>query len=310
MEQLKLKSKPVNLLDYHSIDISQYAIPLKADQERYERDVKNFCKRFATKEDASEIVLQDMATISCSSENPKFQKEHITIRVGLGLYSKELEKKLTGMAVGETKTFTVGLDSVTVTAEKSIREIIPELTDELVSDSGIPDVKTVEDVYAYCRYKQYDDALEEAADEAGAYLAGEILELSSFELDDGELEAASKIVSKAVNVESLAQMLEEDTGSFGDQKQDVSAMIDQMAKHTLIAAVYAQSMTVLTKEDYEAYLDKLAVAKEEPVEEIRKNHPLVEYLIDTYNEFFIDTMEAYVFRKLKEIGESMADKAV
>lgn len=310
MEQLKLKSKSENILDYHSIDISQYAIPLKADKERYERDVKNFCKRFAAKEEAAEIAPQDMATISCSSENPKFQKEHITIRVGLGLYSRELEEKLAGMAVGETKSFTVGSDSVTVTAEKSIREIIPELTDELVSNSGIPDVKTVKDVYAYCRYKQYDDVLEEPADEAGAYLAGEVLGHSSFDLDDGELEAASKIVSDAVNVEALSEMLDNDAGSFGDKKQDVSGMIKQMAEHTLIAAVYAQSMTALTKEDYEAYLDKLAVAREEPVEEIRKNYPLVEYLINTYNEFFLDTIEAYVLHKLKEIGESMADREV
>ena len=305
MEQLKLKSKPVNILDYHSIDISQYAIPLKADKERYERDFKNFCKRFAAKEDAADIAPEDMVTISCSSENPKFQKEHITIRVGLGLYSKELEEKLVCMPVGETKTFTVGQDFVTVTVEKSMREIIPELTDEMVSNSGISDIKTVEDAHTYCRYKQYDDALEEPADEAGAYLAGKTLEDSTFELDDGELEAASKIVSEAVNVEALSKMLNEDAESSGTPKQDVSAMVEQMARHTLIAAVYAQSMTVLTEEDYEAYLNKLAVANQKPVEEIRKNHPLVEYLINTYNEYFLDTMEAYVFYKLKEIGESM-----
>lgn len=305
MEQLKLKSKPVNILDYHSIDISQYAIPLKADKERYERDFKNFCKRFAAKGDAADIAPEDMVTISCSSENPKFQKEHITIRVGLGLYSKELEEKLVCMPVGETKTFTVGQDFVTVTVEKSMREIIPKLTDEMVSNSGISDIKTVEDACAYCRYKQYDDALEEPADEAGAYLAGKTLEDSTFELDDGELEAASKIVSEAVNVEALSKMLNEDAESSGTPKQDVSAMVEQMARHTLIAAVYAQSMTVLTEEDYEAYLNKLAVANQKPVEEIRKNHPLVEYLINTYNEYFLDTMEAYVFYKLKEIGESM-----
>lgn len=310
MEQLRLKSKPVNILDYHSIDISRYATPLKADMERYERDFKNFCKRFAKKGEAAEIAPEDMATISCLSENPKFQKEHITIRVGLGLYSKELEEKLAGMPVGGTKTFTIGSDSVTVTAEKSIREIIPELTDELVSNCGIPHIKTVEDAYAYCRYKQYDDVLEEPADEAGAYLAGEALGQSSFDLDDGELETASKIVTDAVNFEALSQVIADDAENSGHPKQDIPAMIKQMAEHTLIAAVYAQDMTVLTEEDYEAYLDKLAVARQKPVEEIRKEHSLTEYLINTYNEFFLDIMEEYVLRKLKEIGEAMADKTV
>lgn len=308
MEQLQLKSRLISKCDYQDIDISQYAIPLKADTARYERDVKNFCKRFAKKEEVEEIAQQDMVTLSCSSENSKFQKEHITIRVGLDLYSKELEEKVCGMKVGETKTFTVGADSVTVTVEKSIREIIPELTDELVLSSGIPDIKTVEDVHTYCRYKQYDDALEEAADEANAYLAGEALNHSSYDLDESELETARKIVSDIMNLDTLKETLED--GGAKDAEQEISDMVEVMGKNTLMAAVFAQSMTRLTKEDYEAYLDKLAVALDRPVEEVRKTHPLTEYVINTYNDFFMDTMEAYVFRKLKEIGETMADKAV
>lgn len=310
MEQLKLKSKLIDICDYHSIDISKYAIPLKSDKLRYERDIRNFCKRFAEKAEVSDIESQDMATLSCTSENPKFQKEHITVRVGLGLYSKELEEKIIGMPIGETKTFTVGADSVTVTAEKSIREIFPELTDELVAGSGVPEVKTVEDMYTYCRYKQYDDALEEAADEACAYLAGETLRRSKLDLDGEELETSKKFAAGLVNFEAMAEAADSVEAEDSDTVSwDVQAMADQIGDSSLRSAVLGQSMTALTEEDYEAYLNKLSVAVERPVEDIRREHPLVEYLINTYNEFFIDTVETYVFRKLKEIGESMADEA-
>lgn len=311
MEQLKLKSKAVNTCDYHSIDISSYAIPLRADQARYERDFKNFCKRFATKEEAAEIKAQDMATISCSSENPKFQKEHITVRIGLNMYSKELEEKLIGMTVGETRAFPVGSDSVTVTVEKSIREVIPELTDELAASSGISYIKTAEDAYMYCRYKQYDDVLEESADNASVHISRQVMEHSSFDLDSGEVETAVQFASQIMNPDSLAKIADdadmEESEVFG---KDIPSFIEDMGRHMLMSAVLAQNMQILTEEDYEAYLDKLAVAMQRPKEDIRTEHPLVEYLLTTYNDIFTNTVEEYVFRRLKELGEVMADEAV
>lgn len=203
---------------------------------------------------------------------------------------------------------TVGSDSVTVTAEKSIREIIPQLTDELALGSGIPDIKTVEDVYTHCRYKQYDDALEEAADEACAYLAKEVIDRSTYNLDKDELEISMKITSDIMNLEVLAESFESEGSE--NAEQEISAMLETIGESSLMSAVLAQNMTVLTEEDYEAYLNKLAVAQERSVEEIRETHPLTEYLINTYNGYFLDTIEAYVFYKLKELGEAMADKAV
>lgn len=311
MEQLKLKSKAVNSCDYHSIDISSYAIPLRADQARYERDFKNFCRRFAAKEEAAEIKAQDMATISCSSENPKFQKEHITVRIGLNMYSRELEEKLIGMPVGETRTLFVGSDSVIVTVEKSVREVIPELTDELAASSGISYIKTVEDIYIYCRYKQYDDVLEEPADDASVYVSRQTMEHSAFDLDSKEIETAVQVASKIMNPDSLAKMADDvnmkEEAFFGT---DIASFIEDMGKHMLMCAVLAQNMQVLTEEDYEAYLDKLAVATQRPKEDIRAEHPLVEFLLTTYNDIFTDTIEEYVFRRLKELGEAMAAEEV
>lgn len=310
MSELKLKSKLNSSCDYRSVDLSEFAIPLEADMERYERDLKNFLKTFAKKEEASNVAADDMVTLSCSSENPKFQKEHLILRIGLGLYSKELEAKLIGMTCGEEKSLTVGQDSVTVSVEKVVREIIPELSDELAAQSGIPDVQTAEDVRTYCRYKQYDRLLEDPADEAFAYLSGKVVEDAVFDLNEDELATAKAAVLRSMDHHSMFggrafdEIPEEEFASqLGCSKQEWLEIMTQTGESTLKAAVMGQSLTVLQDEDYEAYIAKLSVALQRPAEEVRKDHPVTNYLIETYCDICMDTFEKYALKKLKEVGE-------
>ena len=310
MHELKLNSRVKNVCDYRSIDISQFAVPLEPDQKRYERDLMNFCRVFAEKKEGSSVEKQDMVTMSCSSDNKKFQKEHLTVRVGLGLYSKELEEKITGMTKGETKTVMVGEDQVHVCIEKIVREIIPELTDELAVRSGIPGVESAEDARTYCRYKQYDEILEEPADEAFAYLAQRVLEGSQFELEEDELAEAEAMMIRSMDGHRLLQgksfdevSEDEFSEAFGFSKQTMADQLKQTGESTLKTAVLGQGMLSLREKDYEAYLEKRAAAVQRPVEEIRRENSRIEFLISTYSEFYMDTLEKYVFQKLKEVGE-------
>lgn len=310
MSELKLKSKLISTCDYHSIDLGEFAIPLEANQERYERDLKNFLKTFGKKEEASDIAADDMVTLSCSSENPKFQKEHLTLRIGLGLYSKELEAKIIGMTCGEQKTLTVGADTVTVCIEKVVREIIPELSDELAAKSGIPNVQTADDARTYCRYKQYDKLLEDPADEAFAYLSRNVMENSVFDLDEDELEQSRAAALQAMNDHSMLggksfdEVSEEEfAAQFGFPKQEMHDIMLQTGESTLRAAVIGQTITTLQDEDYEAYIAKLSIALQHPAEDVRKDHPVTDYLIETYCDICMDTFEKYALKKLKEVGE-------
>lgn len=310
MHELKLKSKIINAYDYCSVDISKFAIPLEPDLKRYERDLLNFCKVFAEKEEVSNVAEQDIVTLSCSSDNPKFQKKHLTVRIGLGLYSKELEAKIIGMTMGETKSLTVGNDLVNVCIEKIVREIIPELTDELAVKSGIPDIQTAEDARTYCRYKQYDELLEEPADEAFAYLAQYVLNRSEFELDEEELTEANAIMLRGMNDHRLFQgktfdevTEEEFYEAFGFSKQTMLDNMKKTGEGTLKTAVLGQRLVTLYDKDYEEYLEKRATAMQRPMEEIRRENTEKEFIISTYSEFCMDTLEKYVFKKLKEVGE-------
>ena len=93
-EFLYLKSKLLKAADPWKVDVSQFCIPLTVNEALYEKDLLNFRRRFATTEDVGEVAAQDMVTLTCDSENKRFCKEHITIRIGMGLFSKELEAAL------------------------------------------------------------------------------------------------------------------------------------------------------------------------------------------------------------------------
>lgn len=318
MSYLTLQSKALSVCDPGRIEISRFAVPLEADPQKLARDVVNFRKQFAVQEEADTVEKEDMVTLSCKSAVPKFNKEHLTVRVGLKLFSKELEEKLIGMSKGETRTLIVSdvpKETVEVIVERIVRELLPELTDELAAESGLPDVRTVEDVYAYCRYKQYDRVLEEPADDAFAYLANELVSRSEFCIEEEELATARVIMRRVMSEASvfggrrIEDIPEEEFPELcGTEKQ---AFIDNMSRigdYTLKAAVLGQAMkekagTLLTDQDYDGYIAKRAAAVGRPEEEVRRENSQEEYIINTYSEFFMDTMESYTMKKLKEVGE-------
>ncbi len=291
MSELKLKSKLISGKDYHEVDLSAFAVPLSLDTDRYNRDLCNFQRHFAVKVQAETVAEQDTVTISCTSENPKFRKNHITLRVGFGLFSKELEGKLIGMNKGETKSFRVGADDVSVCVESVRREVLPELTDEFARSCGIQDIQTAEDIKKHCRFKQYDDILEEPADNAFVELAGKITENSVFQLDERELEASRQLVS------ALFQSNNVQENDFIDAAQ--------MSESMLKSAVLGESIRTLTDADYAAFIDKKIVATGCTEEEARAKYGRDAYLIEEYDSIFMDTLEAYAFYRLKELGEAL-----
>ena len=165
-EFLYLKSKLLKAADPWKVDVSQFCIPLTVNEALYEKDLLNFRRRFATTVDVGEVAVQDMVTLTCDSENNRFCKEHITIRIGMGLFSKELETALIGWRVGQMGTVTAKGQPVCVTIEGIRRENLPEVDDALAQRCGIPGIYTAQDIHKYCKGKQFASELEGPADEA------------------------------------------------------------------------------------------------------------------------------------------------
>ena len=283
--QLRLKSRLVQGCRFEDVDLSRFAVPLVPDAARTQEELDRFLRGFAQTIAVPDVEAGDMATIACRSSNPRFCRERITVRVGMGLYSRALEEALVGMRVGETRRVDVEGTDVEATVCACTRQVMPELTDELARRSGLPGVRTADDVREYCRFKQYDEAVEDNADDAFTYLGGEVVRRSDFELDEEEREVSLALAYSYLNLDEDEDVADEEAGY--DRKQ----IAQQVAESTLLAAALGQEETVITAEDYEEYLRRRATAFECTVEEMREREPLCEYLLCTYSDWYLEEAE-------------------
>ena len=290
--QLRLRSRITKKREFDSIDLSRFAVPLKCDKERYEQDLKSFCRRYSQTVDADDAAPDDMVTIRCAGASPRFKKDSITVRAGLGLYSKELEEGIIGMKVGESRDIPAEGDMVNVTVLSSRRQIIPALDDELAKKSGIPGINCAADAMRACRFKQYDDALDNVFDDAFEYFSGELINTSEFSFDDEEMRAAVSCSKKSMSADAL-------------ENDKCDEFAEKLGHSMLIAALFGQDMAELTQKDYESYIEKVVRAAECTAREAIEDAPLSEYLIFEYSDVFIDKAEKYVLDRLKTLGEEM-----
>ena len=312
---IKLKSKLLREGDPFKVDISQFMIPLTIDKRLYERDLLNFLRKYATVEEAEEVAPQDMVTLSCSAESPRFCKEHITIRIGLGLFSKELENQLIGRSVGQSGEVTVNEQPVNVTIEAIKREKLPEVDDALAQRCGIEYIKTAKDVHTYCKGKQFDDILEEPVDDAFPYLMRMIIADSDFELDPEELD-----FSREMNANQFLQSAlfkersfddftdEEFLEAFGTSKEKLLDGMKEGGEYTLKCALLGQAMLERmgkqpTEEDYKAYLHRYTDISDLTEEQAARAHTVTEYFLEQVAGYFMDEIEALTLRRLKECIE-------
>ena len=305
MSVITLKSKANTVYDYHLIDLSEFAVSLKADERRYEADMKNFLRGYSGKIEADEICRDDLVQLSLESVNPRFNKSHMTLRVGIGLYSRELEDKLVGLKLNEQKTLEVSDDDVTVTIEKISREVLPEVTDELALKTGIEGIATADDLREFIRFKQYDSVLEEKADDAFVYLGGEVARRSDIVLDDEELEIANADLW-AQTEEALGDATDEEiVERTGNTRDDIRNQGKLIAENTLQCAAIGQELFELEDTDYSEFIKRKAAGEEISEEEAASRMTMTQYMIDVYAGNYLDLIEAYALKELKILGEAM-----
>lgn len=308
-EYLQLKSKLLRAGDPWQVDLSQFKQPLTVDEALYERDLMNFRRRFAYTEDAPEVAAQDTAVITCASKTPRFNREHLGVRVGLGLFSRELEDQLIGWRPGQTGAVTVKGEDVTVTVETVRREVLPEVDDALAARCGIPYLRTAGDIRACCRGHQHEDALEGPADDAYPYLMNQVVAASDFALDEGELAYSQDLAVRQAHM-AADQRPEGETEAdfrekFGCSREAMADMLRQSATYTLQSALLGlnaldQAGKRPTEADYEAYLRRFTDGGGVTEEQARREHPVIEYLLNQVGGDYLDAMEELTLQRLKE----------
>ena len=62
-ERLELKTKALEIRDYHSIDISKFIYGFTVDEARYQKDLERVLHRYGRKEDVAVVSEGDTVTI-------------------------------------------------------------------------------------------------------------------------------------------------------------------------------------------------------------------------------------------------------
>lgn len=114
--------------------------------------------------EGTKAEIGDTASLKTESAVPKFNKECVTVTLGRGLYSKELEQLLIGKAVGESVETEINGEKVTAIVLELKRKQAPEPTDEMVKELAQKDYKgnpitTVADYVQYTRETKTNEVL-------------------------------------------------------------------------------------------------------------------------------------------------------
>jgi FKBP-type peptidyl-prolyl cis-trans isomerase (trigger factor) len=311
---VELKSKALNVFNYKDVDISSLAVHYEPDMEKIEKELLRLQKKYAQILEAEEVLSDDVVVLSCKSENKRFNKESISIIVGKGLFSKELEKNLLGMKKAEEKELVINGDKVWVYINKISRTVIPELTDEVVIKWDFEGLKSVNELRKWVKDKQHVEFLEdeEYIDLAVACITKKVAEKSTFALDEGECSKVEQEMMKR-----LSKMLEEQGVSLetvtkeqakeilGSSIDDYIAMAKGLYEDGLKVAVIGNKLMkeeqpLPTIEDYEKEVKGYAEFQGHDIEEEKQIYTLEDYMKQQYSAYYIDILSKYALEYFKE----------
>jgi len=316
---LVIKTKTTGSFDFKKIDIMDMIPEYTVDEAMLEKDMERILKAHGSKVEADDVADGDMATLNCVSALPKFNKEGIIVPVGKGIFSKVLETLLPGKKVGESFSAAVDGTDVAVTVVKSVRTLVPELTDENVAAFGMDGISTVTDLKRMCIDKQLDKVLDdfEPLDEASAQIWNQFGDDISVEFDPEEKALADEKGEKQIaEINSRMEALPEDEmeeyedgfeEEFGEARSEID--MDEFVRNIYInelkLAAYGYSLAKgteneLTEEQYEAKIAKWMVYHEDKtVDEVKALHTQMDFLIEGYSEQVCNAIDRYTLECFK-----------
>ncbi len=320
-ETLRLKSKAIKVFDYRNLDLSEYIPEFTPDEEVLKKDLDRMLKAYGKKIEGESVESGDMIVLSCESETPKFNKKSITVMVGKGFFSKELEEKLVGIKKGEEFRLEADGAKITGNVEKITRTIIPELTDESVADLGIEGVGSVKDLKALCVDKQIGKLLDdiEEADMASAFLWQKLSEESVFEMDEEELRRADEqaaIKEKELEAQKPVFETEEERIAFEKEYEeeygesysevDMGEFTKNMYRMELQlgAMGYEEALRqgmALTYDDYEKYIGSMKeYFPDLDMDAMKAKFTVENFAKERYNDIICKELDDYVHSEFKK----------
>lgn len=305
------RTRVVRSCDYRNFDLTPFAESFEVDEDLILEGFRYIQKKFAQREEVQDVAAGDAVTISCVSQLPKFNKSAISLNVGRGLYSRELETQLIGMKVGQCRDCMVSDTPVQVTVLDSRRVVDPVIDDAFVN-SHFPGLHTVEDLRQWYRDDQRAQFVDICTDKAAQWLTEQVISGSEFEVDAQELAVARKTGEESIRQMMAASDIDLDTIS-DEQAQEmfghpsVQAYIDwfgELCQQDVYTAAlgFAEKQAAgedLTEEDYARELATLLEESPAP-EETKKTYTFEVWARQKCSEFYTDLLKNHVNNHLKE----------
>ncbi|MBR6473162.1 MAG: hypothetical protein IKS99_05520 [Firmicutes bacterium] len=320
-KELTLKSKALNIFDYKTVDIDRFIPEFTPDEEAMKKDIERIFKAFGKKEEGEYVEEGDMIVITCRSEIPKFNKNNITVPVGKGLFSKELEEKLLGVKAGEAFITKVDGKEVTGTVDRIVRIILPELTDENVAALRMEGITTVTDLKRYCCDKQIDRLLDdmESCDQASAVVWQALNDNSEFDLDEEEykhaMEAADAKIAEMKSMKPVFESPEEEEAYYAEFQEEYGEAREEIDMDEMIRGMFTMELKlgamgyeeavkrgkVLTEDDYEAYINSIkAYYPGVTLDELKTINTVEIFAKERYNDNICKDLDEYVHSRFRD----------
>ena len=299
------RSRVLDLYDINRIDVSEFVDPFVMEDGELEAELDRLRIRRSVLVDADQVEPDDFVRLDCRSGTPKFQKTGLELRVGKGLFSRELESAILGMRAGETRTVALPEAEAEVTICGIRRRVLPVLSDETVASWGLEGIRTVEALKRELRAKAKARYVEELAEPLAAAISTAVNERSRFALDPEELRAV-----EAEGREMAADMLrgagldpetaddEAVRAVSGRTKQEHFDFLQELSvdglKSTAIGArQMAQDGLTVTEADYRRAVASNAKGLGVSVEEAARIMPWPKYLRQTAANYNFDIIVAF-----------------
>lgn len=314
--ELSVKTKMIGSFDMNTVDIDSMIPDYQVDEKLLNRDIERILKANGTRTEVDEVQAGDTVVLSCISKNSKFNKDNITVIVGKGLYSKELENALIGRKVGEEHIYRINDFSVMATVKKCERIILPELTDENVAAFGNDEYSSVRELKKYCIDKQIAKYLDdcEELEMAQSQFWMSIGNAVTFEYDDEEyafmLKNAEKRFSEIENniqngeIEPVEDSGEDESASADDMNMEEffkKIYITNLRMAAYGYSLYAGTDKEITTDSYNEFIRKWSFYYDTMTEdEIKEKHPLMEYVLDYYSELGCNEVDDFAIKYFKK----------
>lgn len=309
MRILKLESKVIKLEDYRKIDLKSDLPKFTLDTEKLQKDIKRVQYANGNKCDADTVKKGDIVKLSCSSSEPKFNKNGIFVAVGRNIWDKDFEEKLIGRKKNVREELEVNGTEITVNIESIVRTTVPPLTDEAVKSWNIAGVNTVDDLRRNFFNRQVDVFRDEDedADIAVSLFFGKVVDGGKFDLADSEIETVKKTVEAQMNeVKELRKSYIESGEVDPDEPWDIESLFKNVETQTVKAAVIGYGMMeekgcLLTEENYADEIKTRAMLMNISETEAKVRYTETDYAIEKYSQFFFDHLDDYVGEVMKTV---------